>query len=424
MKVLVVGSGGREHTLCWRLAQSNHHVLCAPGNAGIASEHETAPVAASDVDGLVALALERGCELVVIGPEAPLVAGLADRLREREIAVFGPGASGARLEGSKKFCKEFFVRHGIPTGDYRACTTMAEARAAVEALGDGVVVKADGLAAGKGVVVCSRRDEALEAAREMLEEGRFGDASRELVIEERLIGRELSVMAITDGKNYRLLATAEDHKAVFDGDEGPNTGGMGAVSPASWATEELLARVRAEVFEPTLAGLAADGIDFRGVLYAGLMITEAGPKMLEYNVRFGDPETEAVLPRLRGDFGALLYAAACGQLPAADLEWDPRTTVGVILASAGYPGSVEGGKSIRGLSDVKDALVFHAGTEQRGDEVVTAGGRVLAVVGIGDDLGQARERAYAAVAQISFDGAHYRRDIGGRSTVVGGGGAR
>jgi len=419
MKVLVIGSGGREHTLCWRLAQSNHRVLCAPGNAGIAEDYETAAIAMSDLDALVALAVEHECDLVVIGPEAPLVAGLADRLRERGIAVFGPGHDGARLEGSKKFCKEFFVRHGIPTGTYRACTTMDEARAAVDAIGDAVVVKADGLAAGKGVVVCSSREQALEAAREMLEDGRFGAASKELVIEERLIGRELSMMAITDGKRYRILATAEDHKAVFDGDRGPNTGGMGAVSPASWVSDELLAQIRTQVFDRTVAGLAADGIDFRGVLYAGLMITDAGPKMLEYNVRFGDPETQAVLPRLRGDFGALLYAAASGQLPDEDLDWDPRTTVGVVLASAGYPESADSGKPIRGLADATNALVFHAGTARRGDEIVTAGGRVLAVVGLGDDLAQARERAYAAVGRISFEGVHYRRDIGGRETVVG-----
>jgi phosphoribosylamine--glycine ligase len=415
MKVLVIGSGGREHALCWRLAM-DHEVLCSPGNPGIAEVAQLCDVAVSDLDGLQALASERGVDLVVVGPEAPLVAGLADRLRGAGIPVFGPGQKGAQLEGSKRFAKDFFRRHDIPSGDFRACTTVEEARVAIDELGGKVVVKADGLAAGKGVVVCDDGEQALAAARDMLENRRFGDASRELVIEERLFGRELSVMAITDGRRFHMLATAEDHKAVFDGDQGPNTGGMGAVSPAPWATDELLETVAETVFERTLAGLASDGIEFRGVLYAGLMVTDAGPKMLEYNVRFGDPETQAVLPRLRGDFGAVLMAAARGELSETPLEWSDETTACVVMASRGYPQQAETGKVITGLDAAGECTVFHAGTRRAGEAIVTSGGRVLAVVGRGADVDGARDVAYAGARAISFEGAHYRTDIGKRQS--------
>jgi phosphoribosylamine--glycine ligase len=393
---------------------ADHEVLCAPGNPGIAEVAELCSVQASDAEGLQGLAAQLGVDLVVVGPEAPLVDGLADRLRKAGIAVFGPGRDGAQLEGSKRFAKEFFERHGIPTGGFRSCSTVDEARQAVAELGGQVVVKADGLAAGKGVVVCSSADQAIAAADDMLSNRRFGDASKELVIEERLFGRELSVMAITDGRRYHLLATAEDHKAVFDGDQGPNTGGMGAVSPAPWATDDLLATIREQVFERTLAGLSHDGIDFRGVLYAGLMVTDAGPKMLEYNVRFGDPETQAVLPRFEGDFGALLMAAASGVLPEAPLEWSKQTTACVVMASSGYPENAETGKLITGLDRAGDRIVFQAGTRRQAEGIVTSGGRVLAVVGQGADVEAARRSAYAGIEAISFEGAHFRRDIGAR----------
>ncbi len=412
MRILVLGSGGREHALCWRLAQSGHEVVCTPGNGGIAANFDVGGVAIDDHEAIIEMA-SSSYDLVVIGPEVPLVAGLADRLRERGVAVFGPGADGARLEGSKRFCKEFFQRHGIPTGGYRSCSTMDEAKAAIAELGAQVVIKADGLAAGKGVVVCDGANEALDAAQTMLEGRKFGDASSSILVEERLFGRELSLMAITDGTRYQVLAIAEDHKAVFDDDKGPNTGGMGAVSPASWVSDELVQGMCSQVFEPTISGLRSDGVDFRGVLYAGLMITDEGPKMLEYNVRFGDPETQAVLPRLQGDFGALLHSAAIGALSDDELSWDPRTAVAVIMASPGYPESAKTGTTIIGLDEC-DALVFHAGTRASGETLVTSGGRVLAVVALDETTEAARARVYPELEKIRFDGAHYRRDIGAR----------
>ena len=420
MKILVVGGGGREHGLVWALARSGHEVWAAPGNPGIARQARCLAIGGADLDGLEKAALELEVDLVVVGPEAPLVAGLADRLRAREVLVFGPGADGAQLEGSKIFCKEFFARHNIPTAAFFACDSVASADAAIAELGDRVVVKADGLAAGKGVVVCSSREQARAAAREMIEEQRFGSAGDKLVVERRLDGQELSVMAITDGERYEVLVQAEDHKTIFDGDEGPMTGGMGTVSPAPWASAELLDRVQREVFDRTLAGLAADGIDYRGVLYAGLMVGDDGvPRLLEYNCRFGDPETQPVLARLRSDLGEWLAAAARGQLPAGHMEWDERTAVCVVLAAAGYPGSVAKGIDIRGVDGfdgADDVVIFHAGTSERDDGVlVTAGGRVLGVTALAATVDLARERAYQVVGAIEFEGMQYRRDIGART---------
>lgn len=416
MKILVVGSGGREHALVWRLVRSGHTVFAAPGNPGIARDAECLALATTDLDGLVGAAVDRAVDLVVVGPEAPLVAGLADRLRERGVPVFGPGADGAQLEGSKIYSKRFFKRHGIRSAEFTECESVAEADRAIDRLGDRVVVKADGLAAGKGVTVCSTADEARAAVRECLEQGRFGDAGRRVVVEQRLEGRELSLIAITDGHRYELLEQAEDHKAVFDGDRGPNTGGMGTVSPAGWASDELLQRARREIFDPTLAGLRADGIDFRGVLYAGIMVDASGtPWILEYNCRFGDPETQPQMARLQSDLGAWLLGAANGALPDGALQWDPRTAVCVILASAGYPASPRTGDVITGADLVADDLaVFHAGTALRDGRLVTAGGRVLAVTALAGDATAARARAYAAIGEIQFEGMHYRRDIGAR----------
>ncbi|RMH37290.1 MAG: phosphoribosylamine--glycine ligase [Deltaproteobacteria bacterium] len=426
MKILVVGSGGREHALVWRLARAGHQLVCAPGNPGIARDAECLPIAVDAIDGLVTAAADRGVDLIVVGPEAPLVAGLADRARDRGIAVFGPGADGARLEGSKAFSKRFFRDCGIRTAEFFECSTVAEADEAIDrigALGDGVVVKADGLAAGKGVTVCDTADEARAAARACLEGGAFGDAGRRVVIEQRLRGRELSLMAITDGHRYVLLEQAEDHKAALDGDRGPNTGGMGAVSPAGWATPELLDRARRDIFDPTLAGLRAAGIDYRGVLYAGLMVDAGGvPWILEYNCRFGDPETQPLMLRLRSDLGQWLYGAATGALPAGDLAWDPRAAVCVILASRGYPQSSEAGVPITGADafvDDEDVVVFHAGTRERDGRLETAGGRVLGVTALGADVAAARARAYSAVDRIRFDGMHFRRDIGARGASPG-----
>lgn len=417
MHVLVVGGGGREHALAWRLARSGHRVVAAPGNPGIEAVADCVPIGAGDLDGLEALALERQVELVVIGPEAPLVAGLSDRLRARGLLVFGPSRAAAQLEGSKTFSKKFFARHGIRSADFATVTTMVEADAAIDRLGDRVVVKADGLAAGKGVVVCSSRDQARAAARSMLEDHAFGDAGQRVVIEQRLDGHELSVMALTDGSRYEVLAQAEDHKTIFEGDQGPNTGGMGTVSPAPWATEELIDRVRREIFDPTLTGLAADGLDYRGVLYAGIMVAPDGvPWILEYNCRFGDPETQPVMCRFASDPAEWLAGAAAGALPPGSIEWDPRTAVCVVLAAAEYPEKPRKGDAITGLDglDADDLVVFHAGTARKGDSLVTAGGRVLGVTALGPDLAAARARAYAAVDRIEFEGKQFRRDIGAR----------
>jgi len=418
MKVLVVGGGGREHALAWRFARDGHDVLAAPGNPGIADVGRCLALDISDNAAVVAAAVDEGVELVVVGPEAPLVAGLADALRARGIDAFGPGKDGAQLEGSKIYSKRFFKRHGIRTADFTECESLAEAERAIDRLGAEVVVKADGLAAGKGVVVCSEIQQAKDAARAMLEDGKFGEAGRRIIIERRLSGRELSLMAITDGKTYQVLEQAEDHKQAFDGDRGPNTGGMGTVSPAAWASDELVDRVRREIFDPTMRGLAADGIDYRGVLYAGVMVDGDGvPWMLEYNCRFGDPETQPVLARLQCDFAAWLAGAARGELPAEPLSWESRTAVCVVMAAEGYPASPKKGDAISGLSQLAgrdDVFVFHAGTRRDGEALVTSGGRVLGVTALGDGTEAAREVAYGAVKAIEFRGAHYRTDIGAR----------
>ena len=422
MKILVVGSGGREHALAWRLARSGHQLLAMAGNPGLAEVARTVDIGPDDFDALTALATSEKVDLVVIGPEVPLVAGLADRLRARGLAVFGPSASGARLEGSKVFAKEFFQRHGVATAEFAACTSEREIDGALDRLGDRVVVKADGLAAGKGVVVCDSAEVARGAARDMLSGSRFGAAGRRVLVERRLNGRELSVLALCDGRRAVLLPPVEDHKAVGDGDLGPNTGGMGTVSPA-WAGAALLARIEREVFEPTLSGLRAEGIDYRGVLYAGLMVGDDGtPWILEYNCRFGDPETQPLMARLAAeeDLGAWLLGAAQGRLPDGAPAVSPRAAVCVVLAAHGYPGQVRTGDPIRGLAEVAgdpEVIVFHAGTARVGGQLVTAGGRVLGVTGLGDDLAAARTHAYRAAAQIHFDGMHYRHDIGARGAA-------
>jgi len=418
MRILVVGGGGREHALCWRLAASGHEVVVAPGNPGAAKVATLAGVG-DDHDALIALALQREVDLVVIGPEAPLVAGLADRMRQRGLVVFGPSAAAARLEGSKAFSKQFFQRHGIRTADFHICTDMAAVDGALADLGGDVVVKADGLAGGKGVVVCHSAEEAREAARAMLESRRFGSAGQVLVIERRLRGRELSVMALADGERCAVLPPVEDHKTIFDGDRGPNTGGMGTVSPSAWADDAVMERVQREILEPTLVGLRADGIDYRGVLYAGLLVDESGaPWILEYNCRFGDPETQPVMARLDADLGEWLLGAARGRLPEGTLAVSPRAAVCVILAAHGYPGDVRTGDRIEGADlEEEDVILFHAGTATVGDQLVTASGRVLGVTALGDTVADARARAYQAVAGISFDGMQFRRDIGARGSA-------
>jgi len=419
MKILVVGSGGREHALAWRLAD-HHDVVAAPGNPGMEAVARCVPdVGVADLDRIVTLALDEGPDLVVIGPEGPLVAGLADRLRHAGLTTFGPGAAGARLEGSKVFGKQFFARHRIPTAPFEIASTVADADAAIERLagpGGAVVVKADGLAAGKGVVVAATADAARAAAREMLEARRFGDAGATVIVEQKLAGREVSVLAITDGMHLEVLPPALDHKAIFDGDRGPNTGGMGAVSPA-WITDAVAARIRHEILEPTVRGLLTDGIGYRGVLYAGVMVDPAGaPYLLEYNCRFGDPETQPIMARLRGDLGAVLLGAARGELHVGSLAWDARVAACVVVAAAGYPGAPRTGDRIGGLDAPHEdgVVVFHAGTARQGGELVSAGGRVLGVTALGITVPQACAKAYAVVDQIDLPGKQVRRDIGAR----------
>jgi len=415
MRVLVVGSGGREHAIAWAIGRRGHTVLAAPGNPGIAEVATCHAVPASDNGGLVALAVREKIDLVVVGPEAPLAAGLGDAVRAAGIACFGPGAGGARLEASKAWAKRFFARHHIPTPEFAVCASLDEVDAALARLGDQVVVKADGLAAGKGVIVCHGAAEARAAAEKMLA-GAFGEAGKTLVVEKRIDGREASVLALTDGKRFVILPPAEDHKAVFDDDQGPNTGGMGAVSPTPVVTLELFERVARDVLVPTVEGLRAEGIDYRGVLYAGVMVGPDGaPQVLEYNCRFGDPETEAIFVRWADDPTPWLAGVAAGELPPGEPRWSPEVAVCVVMAAAGYPGTPHAGDAIEGLADgAATAHVFQAGTRRDGDALVTAGGRVLAVTALGRDLTDARARAYGAVAQIHFNGAHFRRDIGGR----------
>ena len=425
INILVIGSGGREHALVWRLVQGGHRAIAAPGNPGIEAIAECVAIAVDDHARLVQLATERAVDLVVVGPEAPLVAGLADRLRAAGVPTFGPGAAGARLEGSKVFSKQFFARHQIPTAAFAVASTVAEADTSIDRISgtagsSGVVVKVDGLAAGKGVVVASDAAEARTAARAMLEARRFGDAGATVVIEQRLLGREVSVLALTDGARLEVLPAAEDHKAIFDGDRGPNTGGMGTVSPA-WITEAIASRIRSEILEPTLRGLRADGIEYRGVLYAGVMVEPSGaPYLLEYNCRFGDPETQPLMARMRGDLGAVLLGAARGEMPVGALGWDARVAVCVVVAAAGYPDAVRTGDPIGGLTAPApgdSALVFHAGTAWRDGQLVSAGGRVLGVTALGISVEQARSKAYAVVDRIELAGKQVRRDIGGRETM-------
>ncbi len=431
MQVLVVGGGGREHALCDALARSAsvERVFCAPGNAGIADIATCVPdLLVSDTAGLIALARREAIDLTVVGPEAPLVAGLVDAFKGAGLLAFGPTQRAARLEGSKAFAKAFMARHDIPTAGYASFERVEPARAHLDALDRfPVVLKADGLAGGKGVVIAANRDEANAALDALMIERRFGEAGEKVVVEEFLHGEEASIHVITDGRTMYLLPTAQDHKAVGDGDTGPNTGGMGAYSPAPIAEGPMLDRIVRTILVPTLHGLTKDDIAFRGCLFVGLMITKAGPRVLEYNVRFGDPETEVLLPRMRCDLAAVLRAAAEGTLESVpEPDVDPRAAVGVVLASGGYPGPFTAGKPIRGLTEaaaLEGVRVYHSGTRhprRPGEapdtrQVVTAGGRVLCVTALGEGFAAARDRAYEAVDRISFDGAHARRDIAHRA---------
>ncbi len=420
MKVLVVGGGGREHALAWKIAQSPRvtKLYCAPGNAGIARVAECVPLAADDVAGLRAFAKEHRIDLTVVGPEAPLAAGLADDFRKVKLPVFGPHKAAARIEASKAFSKDLMVRLRIPTAEAKTFTAVGPALEYLDRRETPIVVKADGLAQGKGVVVAASRDEARQAVTAMLEGKVFGEAGSRVVIEDFLDGEELTVMAFTDGKTVVPLAPAQDHKRVGDGDTGPNTGGMGAYAPAPIGTCSLVDRVRRTILEPVVHGLSQVGSPFQGVIYVGLMVVRGEPQVLEFNARLGDPETQVVLPLLKTDLVEILRAVAEHRLDQLAVEWHARSAVCVVVASHGYPGAYAKGSPIAGLpeSDGKDDLVvFHAGTASSPDGIVTAGGRVLGVTGIGDDLAAARERAYAGVRRIHFEGMHYRTDIGARA---------
>jgi phosphoribosylamine--glycine ligase len=420
VKVLLIGGGGREHTLAWKLAQSPRltALVAAPGNPGIARHARCVPIKDGDVEALRDLALGEQVDLTVVGPELPLALGLVDRFRERGLAVFGPSQAAARLESSKAFAKDLMARHGIPTARFRAFTDAAAARDWCRELGVPLVVKADGLAAGKGVIICRTLAEADAAVATCLDQRAFGTAGASVVIEEFMVGEEASYFALTDGAAILPLAAAQDHKTIFDGDEGPNTGGMGAYSPAPIMDAGTTERVMAEIVRPTVAAMAKEGTPFAGFLYVGLMITRDGPKVVEFNCRFGDPECQVVMPRLDADLLPLLDAVARGGSLPASVRWKPDASVCVVMSSGGYPGPYETGRPIVGVEEA-DALpgeqVFHAGTALREGALHTAGGRGLGVQALGADVRGAVEAAYAAVARIRFDGAHYRRDIAARA---------
>jgi len=420
MKVLVVGSGGREHALCWAIAKSPKckRLLCAPGNAGISSVAECVAVGAEDVPGIVDLAKREKIDFVVIGPEAPLVAGLADRLREEGIKAFGPSAAAAEIEGSKGMMKDLCAKYDIPTADYARFDEPDAAKEYIRVKGAPIVVKADGLAAGKGVILCRNENEAYAAIDHMMIEGMFGDAGGEVVIEEFMVGEEASFFALVDGENALPLVAAQDHKAVFDGDEGPNTGGMGAYTPAPVVDDAMAQRVMDEIIMPTIDGMAAEGKPYQGVLYAGLMIEDGGPRLIEYNCRFGDPECQPLMMRLRSDALEMLLASAEGKLDTIKLEWASEAALTVVMAAEGYPGSYEKGSEIGGIDDaesINDVVVFHAGTKADGERITANGGRVLGVTALGKTVKTAQKVAYKAVDKIDWPQGFCRRDIGWRA---------
>ncbi|MDF1721172.1 MAG: phosphoribosylamine--glycine ligase [Minwuia sp.] len=419
MDVLVIGSGGREHALCWKLAASPllGNLYCTPGNGGISEEAQCIDMDIADHAAIIDFCQDRKIDLVVVGPEAPLVAGLVDDLQAAGIRAFGPDAAAARLEGSKGFTKDLCARHNIPTGAYGRFTDAAAARAYVAEKGAPIVVKADGLAAGKGVTVAMTEAQAIAAIDDAFG-GRFGAAGAEVVVEEFLEGEEASFFVLTDGVNALPLATAQDHKAVGEGDTGPNTGGMGAYSPAPVMTDAMIARTMDEIIRPTIAGMAADGCPFRGVLFAGLMITETGPQLIEYNIRFGDPECQALMVRLKSDLMAALIATMDGVLDRFDLRWDSDAALTVVMAADGYPGAVQKGSAIGGLFDaglVDGVTIFHAGTREDGMTVRANGGRVLGITALGKTVREAQGRAYDAVDRLEWPEGFCRRDIGWRA---------
>ena len=422
MKVLVIGGGGREHALAWKLAQSPRvaEVFVAPGNAGTALENNVTNIdlSVSDLDGLVRFAESNAIDYTVVGPEAPLVGGLVDRFEAKGLRCFGPNADCARLEGSKAFTKEFLNRHNIPTAAYGTFTDVNQALAYLDDVGAPIVIKADGLAAGKGVILAETLDEAKSAVKDMLQGNQFGDAGRRVVIEEFLTGEEASFIVMVDGTDVLPLASSQDHKAAYEGDTGPNTGGMGAYSPAPVVDQTCHNRIISQVIKPTIHGLAADGLKYRGFLYAGIMVTADGtPKVLEYNCRFGDPETQPILFRLKSDLLDLIEAACHGSLADQIALWDSRAALGVVMAASGYPGDYPKGATITLGQDIEDTKVFHAGTGMNRNRPVTSGGRVLCVTALGSGVTEAQTKAYERLKTVQFEGAEYRTDIGYRAVA-------
>ncbi len=417
MKVLVIGSGGREHALVWKISQSPEvsKVYCAPGNAGISEQAELVSIKTTDLSGILEFAIKEKIDLTVVGPEDPLTRGIVDLFESKGLRIFGPTKRASEIEGSKAFAKEMMKRYGIPTASYEIFEDSEKAVSYIQEKGPPIVVKADGLAAGKGVIICRTMEEAIGAIDRIMVKRIFGEAGRRVVIEEFLEGEEASYIALTDGKTILPLASSQDHKPVFDEDQGPNTGGMGAYSPAPMINEEVDKRIVEKILRPLIYGMEKEGRPYRGVIYAGLMIKESQPKVLEFNARFGDPETQPILMRMRGDIIPLLEACIDGNLSRFRIDWDPRAAVCVVMASKGYPGDYEKGKRIEGLEEVsqmKDIFVFHAGTARMDGEIVTNGGRVLGVTGLGRSIPEAIERTYQAVKKIYWEGVHYRNDIG------------
>lgn len=421
MRILVIGSGGREHALVWKIRQSKlcDKVFCAPGNGGIAQDAECVDIKAEDIPRLMEFAKKEKIDLTVVGPEVPLSAGIVDEFEKNKLKVFGPNKQAAQMEGSKVFSKQLMAKYKVPTAAFKVFDNADEAKKYIRSKGAPCVVKADGLAAGKGVVVAKTTDEAEKAVDLMLTQRVFGDAGKRIIVEDCLEGQEASILVITDSKEVIALASAQDHKRVYDNDQGPNTGGMGVYSPAPVVTRELLKEILDKVIYRTVDGLVKEGITYKGVLYAGIMITKNGPMTLEFNVRFGDPETQAILPRLKSDLVEVMLAATETKLSRLrTLVWDERPCVCVVCASKGYPGDYVKGKEIFGLDEaakMKDVVVFHAGTKKQGDKIVTSGGRVLGVTALGATIKDAIDNSYQAVGKISFEGMHYRKDIGKRA---------
>ncbi len=417
MNVLVVGGGGREHALVWKIAQSSlvDKIYCAPGNAGMEGLAECVEIKADDLPALLGFAKDKDVRLTVVGPEDPLTAGIVDEFTAEGLAAFGPSRAAARLEGSKVYAKQLMHKHSMPTAPFRIFEDATDASTYIRSANRPLVVKADGLAKGKGVIVCSRRGEALEAVDRIMRKKEFGDAGGRVVVEDRLEGEEASILAFVDGKTIMPIESSQDHKPIGDGDTGPNTGGMGAYSPAPLITEELFRKIESKVLVRIVHAMKRENARYRGVIYAGLMIIRNEPMILEFNCRFGDPETQPVLLRLKSDLVSVLLATVEGRLQDVSLEWHPGSSVCVVMASGGYPGSYEKGKVIRGLDKVsgrENVVAFHAGTARSNGEIVTNGGRVLGVTARGGDLAEAKKAAYEAVEEIEFEGAYFRRDIG------------